>query len=131
MVYIDDLVDAFILASEGDDSNGESFIIGGDECYTLDQLIDSISAELQKKSFKIHIPVKPFQLLGSICEKICVPFGINPPIYRRRVDFFTKSRAFDIIKASKILKFKPNVHIQDGLAMTANWYRKRGLLKKS
>jgi nucleoside-diphosphate-sugar epimerase len=29
MVYIDDLVDAFLLASENDDAVGEAFIIGG------------------------------------------------------------------------------------------------------
>ena len=38
-------------------------------------------------------------LAGALCEAVCAPFGIEPPIYRRRVDFFTKSRAFDITRA--------------------------------
>ena len=32
-------------------------------------------------------------------KRVCAPFGIEPPLYRRRVDFFTKSRAFDISTA--------------------------------
>ena len=36
---------------------------------------------------------------APLCEAVCAPFGIEPPLYRRRVDFFTKSRAFDIDRA--------------------------------
>ena len=36
---------------------------------------------------------------ARVCEAVCAPLGIEPPIYRRRVDFFTKSRAFDITRA--------------------------------
>ena len=43
------------------------------------------------------------------CEAVCVPFGIEPPIYRRRVDFFTKSRAFDIARARAEIGYAPQV----------------------
>ena len=43
MVYIDDLVDGFILASEVDSALGETFIIGGSEILTLNELMDAIS----------------------------------------------------------------------------------------
>ena len=46
-----------------------------------------------------HLPVWPFWMAGAVCEAVCAPLGIEPPIYRRRVDFFTKSRAFDITRA--------------------------------
>ena len=41
----------------------------------------------------------PFWLAGAACEGGLRPDCIEPPIYRRRVDFFTKSRAFDITRA--------------------------------
>jgi len=76
----------------------------------------------------MHIPVKPFQLAGSICEKICIPLGIEPPIYRRRVDFFTKSRSFDISKAKAKLGYQPQFGLERGLRLTAESYQEKGLL---
>jgi len=128
MVYIDDLIQAYILASEVKEAIGEAFIIGSNEVYTLNELLLTISEILNRPKSKIHLPAKPFQILGTIMEKIFIPLGISPPIYRRRVDFFTKSRVFDISKAKSILKFEPKTSLKDGLKKTANWYKANNLL---
>ena len=128
MVYIDDLIDAFLLASESEKAIGETFLIAGGERLSLNELIDLIAGEQGLKLTKIHIPVKPFQLLGDVCERICIPLKIEPPIYRRRVDFFTKSRSFDISKANKVLEYEPKVNIREGVARTISWYKEQNLL---
>lgn len=128
LVYIDDLVDGFILASEKDKAVGESFIIGGAETLNLNQLIDTIAETIGSSKRKIHLPAFPIQIAGTLCEKICLPFGINPPLYRRRVDFFTKSRSFDITKAKTILGYNPKVSLIEGIRKTVDWYTKKGLL---
>ena len=56
------------------------------------------------------------------------PLRIEPPIYRRRVDFFTKSRAFDTTRARTELGFEPKVDLQQGIHRTATWYKSQGLL---
>lgn len=128
MVYIDDLVDAFILASEKDTAIGEAFIAGGDELYSLNRLIEVIAKEAAVSQTVFHLPALPLQLIGSLCEKVCIPFKIEPPIYRRRVDFFTKSRAFDISKAKRLLGYQPRVTIQQGIANTYKWYKEQNHL---
>jgi len=128
MVNVDDLADAFILASENDRAVGEAFIIGGSEILTLNEIIDLIAEEQNVTPKKIHLHAKPFQWLGSLCESICIPLRIEPPIYRRRVDFFTKNRAFDVKKAKNILNYSPQISIKEGLARTLAWYRERKLL---
>lgn len=130
MVYVDDLAEGFVLAAESNITNGEAFIIGGDSYVTLNRLLELISGILGKQSKIIHLPAEPVQILGTLCEKVCIPLGINPPIYRRRVDFFTKSRAFDISKAKKMLGYTPKVSLEEGLARTANWYISKGLIQK-
>ncbi len=80
MVYIDDLVQGFLLASEQPAAVGEVFIIGGDENLLLDDLLSTIARITGSPDRKIHIPARPFQLAGSLCEKICIPLGIEPPI---------------------------------------------------
>jgi nucleoside-diphosphate-sugar epimerase len=57
-----------------------------------------------------------------------VPLGIEPPIYRRRVDFFTKSRAFDIARARSEIGFAPEVGVREGIRRTLEWYRAHGWL---
>ena len=128
MVYIDDLVEGFMLASEADAAIGQVFIVGGEEKMVLDDLLSAISRITGRPESKIHIPALPFQLAGSLCEKICIPLGIEPPIYRRRVDFFTKSRLFDIGKVKRLLGYAPKFGLQEGLRRTAEWYKRQGML---
>jgi nucleoside-diphosphate-sugar epimerase len=129
MVYIDDLIQGFILASEKKEALGEAFIIGGKEVLSLNELLDNIGQILGKTILTVKLPAKPFQILGTLMEKIFIPLGISPPIYRRRVDFFTKSRIFKISKAENLLGYKPSVALYDGLNNTAIWYKQQGFIK--
>jgi nucleoside-diphosphate-sugar epimerase len=70
--------------------------------------------------------VWPVWIAGAVCELVCGPFGLEPPLYRRRVDFFTKSRAFDIGRARQEIGYAPRVSLRDGIARTLDWYRGRG-----
>jgi nucleoside-diphosphate-sugar epimerase len=44
------------------------------------------------------------------------------------VDFFTKSRAFDITRARMELGYSPVVGLRDGIRRTLDWYRTEGWL---
>lgn len=37
------------------------------------------------------IPLLPFQVLSTLIEGACRHLGIKPPLYRSRLDFFSKS----------------------------------------
>lgn len=106
-VDVRDLAQSFRLASERPDVNGEIFIVGGETSLPLVELVTIISSLIGVPEPWLHLPVKPMQNLGSLCEAICTPLRINPPIFRRRVDFFTKDRNFDCSKARDILGYKP------------------------
>ncbi len=75
-----------------------------------------------------RIPAAPLQWAGDLCEAICVPLGIEPPLHRRRVDFWTKSRAFSIDKARRLLGYAPKVDLDEGIARTVAAYREAGWL---
>ena len=72
------------------------------------------------------MPVGPVWLAGAVCEALCRPLGIAPPLYRRRVDFFRKSRAFDIRRARTELGYAPRVGVREGIRRTLEWYREHG-----
>ena len=128
LIYVDDLVRGLRLLGTSPAAPGEVFILGGAEYRTLNELAALIARIVHAPPPRLKLPAWPFQLAGSACERICKPLGIEPPIYRRRVDFFTKSRAFTIEKARRILGFEPDVPLEEGLARTAAWYREHGYL---
>ena len=92
------------------------------------QLVRLVAKELNVAPPRVHLPVWPFWTAGLLCEMVCVPLRIEPPIYRRRVDFYTKSRAFDTTRARTELGFAPKVDLEEGIKRTADWYRSEGLL---
>jgi dihydroflavonol-4-reductase len=128
LTYIDDLVEGFRLCGEVPQAAGRTYILAGAEVPTLNDLTALIAADAHVPPPSLHLPVWPFWLAGAACEAICAPLGIEPPIYRRRVDFFTKSRAFDITRAREELGYAPAVTLRDGIHRTLAWYREQGWL---
>lgn len=126
ITYIDDLCEGFLLCGTVPAAAGRTYILAGSEVTTLRQLVD-ISADVAKvPPPRARLPVWPVWLAGAACELVCAPFGISPPIYRRRVDFFRKSRAFDITRAKQELGFAPTVGLREGIGRTLEWYRQQG-----
>lgn len=126
LTYIDDLVEGFRLCGEVPAAASRTYILAGGEVPTLNELVRIIAEEAGVAPPRLHLPVWPFWLAGAACEAICRPLNIEPPIYRRRVDFFTKSRAFDISRARAELGFDPNVGLREGIRRTLAWYRAHG-----
>ena len=126
LTYIDDLIEGFRLCGEVPAAAGRTYILAGGEVTTLDELIGIIAEEAGVPRPRVRLPVWPFWVAGAACEALCAPLGIEPPIYRRRVDFFTKSRAFDISRARTELGYDPHVTIRDGARRTLAWYRREG-----
>jgi len=123
LTYVDDLCDGFRLCATHPNAAGRTYILAGGEVTTLKELI-AITADVAGVAPpRLRLPVWPFWLAGAACEAICAPLGIAPPLYRRRVDFFTKSRAFDISRARAELGFAPAVGLREGIGRTLEWYR--------
>jgi nucleoside-diphosphate-sugar epimerase len=128
MVHIDDLVDGILLCSTSAAALGEVFILAGPEAPTLSEIVRHISHALGVAEPRWRVPVWPVQTAALLCEAVCVPLRIDPPLYRRRVAFFTHHREFDCSKAARLLGYAPSVGPAEGIARTAEWYRAAGYL---
>ena len=128
--YIDDQVDSLILSSVGprEKVHLEAFNIASSKPITLNELSSYIADAANVKLSKIKIPVFPVWFAGLLCEIICRPIGVKPPIFRRRVGFFTHNRAFDLSKATRLLDYRSKTDAQEGVKITLDWYRDKGLL---
>lgn len=123
LTYVEDLCDGFRLCAAVPAAAGRTYILAGGEVMTLKALIGITAEVAGVDPPRLRLPAWPFWLAGAACEAVCAPLGVAPPIYRRRVDFFTKSRAFDISRARAELGFAPAVGLRDGIGRTLEWYR--------
>ena len=126
LTYIDDLVEGFRLCGELPAAANRTYILAGGEVTTLNELVKLVAEVAGVDPPRVHFPVWPVWTAAALCEAVCVPLGIEPPLYRRRVDFYTKSRAFDISRARQELGYAPQVGLRDGIARTLAWGREHG-----
>jgi nucleoside-diphosphate-sugar epimerase len=127
-LYIDNLVDAFVLAMADGAGDGEAYLIADEEYLGIEELVRRVGRSLGVEVKVPHYPVWPVVAAGHVVEKACRPFGITPPIFPRRVDWYRQNRAFRIDKAKRDLGYAPRVGIDEGLRRTAEWYRAEGYL---
>ncbi|NKB76820.1 MAG: NAD-dependent epimerase/dehydratase family protein [Gammaproteobacteria bacterium] len=128
LVHVDDLTNVMLLSGITPEARSEVFIAAGDEPLGMVEIAKIIAEKIGKKVRIIRLPITPFYAAAYLCERILPPLGIQPPIYRRRVDFYTKDRQFDNSKSRKLLNYEFKYTNELGIEETANWYKKNGLL---
>jgi len=126
MVYVDDVVSAFFQACEREEALGEGLIVAGPRPCTLRELLDQVTAATGSKRYGIRLPLAPMLGLAAVVEDVSAALAIDPPIYRRRMDFFHSDSAFDTSRARRVLGWAPQVDLEEGIRRTYEDYRTRG-----
>ena len=126
-IYIDDLIEGFFLAATAEEARGHLFVLAGKEPLTTAAMVETIAKQLGTRIPTFHFPLWRCSLsLRVILETICRPMRIQPPLHRRRLDFFRKDFLFSQERSRQILGFVPRVSFAQGVAETAKWYAERG-----
>jgi UDP-glucose 4-epimerase len=97
--YVDDVVDAFLLAGAEDAANGQVFNVGAIEPVSLRELADLL-----------------IEISGSGSYRL-IPF----PPERKAIDI--GSIYIDDRKIRRVLKWRPRVDLREGLARTVSFYK--------
>lgn len=129
LIHVEDLTDAMLLAATHPAALGEAFIAGNQDPVRLEDLGRLVADTLGYRFRPVRIPVTPFFWAAAVCEAVCKPFGLAPPLHRRRVAFFTKDRAFNTAKIRERLGFVPRYTNEQGIVDTALGYVAKGWLK--
>jgi nucleoside-diphosphate-sugar epimerase/2-polyprenyl-3-methyl-5-hydroxy-6-metoxy-1,4-benzoquinol methylase len=127
-IYIDDLLDGLLAAARLESAVGTTFVLAGPAPVSSAELLRAVASSLGGRARIVRIPSAPLLWTASILEALLRPLGIQPPLHRRRMDFFRKSFRFQGAGAHKSLGFEPKVDLQTGMAATARWYEAEGLL---
>lgn len=126
-VFIDDLVEGFLLAAEKG-RRGEIYHLTGDEVLTVRRMAALIAEACGIPAPKLRLPVLPARLAAWVLEKAFAPFGREAPLNRSRLAFFLDPKALSNAKARRELGFRPEVDFRTGMARAVAWYREQGWL---
>lgn len=128
LTYIDDLIDGIIRCATHLNAPGKKYLLAGPRYTTIAELVARIASTLNVRCPDGRLPIVPLFAAAAACEFVCRAAGVEPPLHRRRLDFFRKDRAFSIEKARKEIGYEPMIDLQEGLARTAAWYVAKGYL---
>lgn len=124
LVYIDDLIDAIMLAAERENSAGKTYFVSDGGVYSNDSVIDAIASALEVRVTKVRVPkflLPPVGFFGDIISKI---MRADSMINRDKMkELLYNDWVCDITGTRADLGFQPKVGLKAGIKWTADWYR--------
>nr|MDQ3829046.1 hypothetical protein [Candidatus Tectomicrobia bacterium] len=127
-IYIDDLISGLSLAARAEKAVGQTLVLSGKEPISTRDMVQAIAQELGTTLPRVRAPLPMVLALAVVLETVCRPLGIQPPLHRRRMDFFRKSFMFRQESARDRLGFVAQHSFKEGVAEAAKWYTQMGYL---
>ncbi|HEY6293287.1 MAG TPA: NAD-dependent epimerase/dehydratase family protein [Terriglobia bacterium] len=124
-VYIDNLVDAILLAAADDRALGQAFIVN--DGATSWREFFSAYARLAGRDKLPSVPlgVAKLVLLG---RNLMGRFKGRSPTSLRALAFLTGSAVFRETRLEQTLGYHPKINLEEGMRRTEAWFRETGLL---
>jgi len=129
LCYVQDIVQAILLASETKESGGEIFFLSDGQAYLLEQIGDIFADAMGVNPICIRVPEWAIFGIASLSEYFSKISGKPALLNKGKVEeMVQKNWVCDITKAKTVLGFKPNVPLAEGTKLTFDWYKKENWL---
>jgi nucleoside-diphosphate-sugar epimerase len=107
---------------------GQPLVLCGERAITTGEMCESIAATLDRTLPSFRIPMWPLLVAAVGMEMTLGKMGIQPPLHRRRLDFFRKSLSFSTARTYQLLSLPSQIEFREGAARTLSWYKEQGWL---
>jgi nucleoside-diphosphate-sugar epimerase/2-polyprenyl-3-methyl-5-hydroxy-6-metoxy-1,4-benzoquinol methylase len=131
VVYIDDLLEGLRLAATEQAAVGNTFVLAGPKAITTEEMIRCICQAVNVRIPRVRVPLAPLMATAALMEGVMRPLGMQPPLHRRRMNFFIKSFQFSCDNARRLLGYEPSVDAEQGIRRTYKWYQQMKLLRSN
>lgn len=128
LIFVSDLVEALRRAARSESALGRTYVLAGPRPVTTREMAEAAARALDVRPPRLRLPLAPLLAAAAATEGLLRPLGVQPPLHRRRMDFFRKSFAFSGEEGRALLGWKPEVELEEGMRTTARWYREQELL---
>ena len=123
MVYVADVVDGIMQASDHHKQGIEAYFISGQiTCWQeIKEIADTV---LGKKSLSLKIPPAAVKKVAGFIETTATLFGSYPVVNRDKAREMILEWTCSSDKAEQELGYHPNTSLEEGLSRTLRWYKK-------
>jgi nucleoside-diphosphate-sugar epimerase len=121
-VYVQDVVDALLLAMEIDKARGQIYNIAGEEILSFKDLFSIIINAFGRDTRCLNLPKGVAWALGYLWEVKTRFLGGSTTLTRFRVECATRNMIYNITKAREELGFIPKLALEEGVKRTVEWY---------
>jgi nucleoside-diphosphate-sugar epimerase len=124
LIYVDDLINAIILAAGTEDAVGKTYFVSDGGLYSNNEIINEIASALDVKVQKVRLPKCFLSVIGFFSDRISKMVGENTIVNSDKIkEIMYPEWVCDISNAKGELGFQPRVDIKKGMKWTADWYR--------
>ena len=125
LVYVRDVAEGALLASEAEQAEGRSYLLVNDEAVTQREFIAAIAAEPGAAMPTRRIPYRLAMTLGALSENLghLVRMRQPPPVMRYGLQLLGGENRFAISRARQELGFSPLIGFAEGVRNSVEWYR--------
>jgi UDP-glucose 4-epimerase len=129
MVYVDDLVEALVLAAQCERTRGEGYFICDGVNYTWRDIQAHIVAAVGRRAFDLHLPAWTVQLAARVGE-LATAVDQKPRLFNRQKALMDAQSAWLCTheKARSHFGYTPRVEMAEGTRRAYAWYREQGWL---
>ena len=129
LCYIQDIIQAILLASESQESNGEIFFLSDGRSYRMDEIGDVFAQAMGVNPLSIPVPKWVIFGIASFSDYLS-KLSRRPSLISRGMaeQMVQEDWSCDISKARTVLGFEPRIHLAQGAKLTVDWYRKENWL---
>lgn len=127
--YVENVVDAIILAGTKKEAIGQAYNIVDNERLTQKQFLQMAKLKSNTKGRQIFIPIA-ITYLGALFFESLFRYkksNISPPLSMYTVDTIRRNLVFDSTKAKKDLGWEPKISTEEGIKITIDWFQNEAL----
>lgn len=129
LCYVEDIIQAILLASQSPQPSGEIFFLSDGQDYRLDEIGEILAKVIGINPYSFHLPEWTMMKMASFSELISKitkkPSLLN---HGKMEEILQKNWVCDITKAKTALGFKPHILLEQGAKLTYEWYKKENWL---
>ena len=120
--YIDNLIDAIMIAVKNPNICGQTFdITDGDHSITWYRYFNDLAKIANKKPINKNISKKTALIIARLMVFIYYITGIKPIITPTAVNILTNKKEISINKAKEILNYQPKIDYNKGIIEVKKW----------
>jgi nucleoside-diphosphate-sugar epimerase len=126
LCYVQDVIQAILLAAESQTKSGEIFFLSDGTDYSIEEIGDIFAQAMGVTALRIRVPKQMILGIAFFSEYFSK--------ISRRPSLFSKGKAkemvqedwtCDITRANTVLGFQPQFQLSQGARLTFDWYKKQ------